>query len=343
MQIDFHNRKLKLCGGRYEARIFDPAEESETHSVESGNIRVLMALRCKLLPRTERLVKCRTEKPMTKRKDYIFEPSRGDDDRFGAPYSIHSQGAVVGECWIKVVNLGDTEEEWCDGYELGKLCQIKGVCREPREPLKPVTRRGKKNLLDSLKIGQNLTGQQREELRNLLAKFSDVFYTGGPLPLVDVGVEHTVRVKEPATPIACRPRRLDPVSEQEVKRELEKLLEMRVIRQSNSLWAAPVVCARRADGTLRLALDYRKLNEASEPATPPSDSSDRRFTRPFSVSTVFLGPGREGRISPDAVKKGGFRSDSFRSTMGAMRMGGENSVRTQRSRMLLSTDDGDCT
>ena len=49
--------------------------------------------------------------------------------------------------------LGDTEEELCDGYELGKLCQIKGVCREPREPLKPVTRRGKKNLLDSLKIG----------------------------------------------------------------------------------------------------------------------------------------------------------------------------------------------
>ena len=28
-----------------------------------------------------------------------------------------------------------------------------------------------------------------------------------------------------------------------------------------------MVCARRADGTLRLALDYRKLNEASEPAT----------------------------------------------------------------------------
>ena len=42
---------------------------------------------------------------------------------------------------------------------------------------------------------------------------------------------------------------------------------MRVIRQSNSPWAAPVICARRTDGTLRLALDYRKLNEVSEPAT----------------------------------------------------------------------------
>ena len=343
LQIDFHNRKLKLCGGRYEARIFDPAEKSETHSVESGNIRVLTALRCKLPPRTGRLVKCRTDKPMTNRKDYIFEPSRGDDDRFGAPYSIHGQGAVVGECWIKVVNLGDTEEELCDGYELGKFCQIKGVCREPREPLKPVTRRGKKNLLDSLKIGQNLTGQQREELRNLFVKFSDVFYTGGPLPLVDVGVEHTVRVKEPTTPIACRPRRLDPVSEQEVKRELEKLLEMRVIRQSNSPWAAPVVCARRADGTLRLALDYRKLNEASEPVTlHPIPLIDDLLDHLASAQYFSVLDTKAG-YHQMPLKKGGFRGDSFRSAMGAIRMGGENSVWTQRSRILLSTDNSDCT
>ena len=112
LQIDFHNRKIKMCGKRYEFNIFDPAEESET--VESGNIRVLTAMTCRLPPRTERLVKCRTDRAMVGGKDYIFEPARGDDDRFGAPYSIHSQGAIVGECWIKVANLGDTEEELCD-------------------------------------------------------------------------------------------------------------------------------------------------------------------------------------------------------------------------------------
>ena len=110
----------------------------------------------------------------------------------------------MSECWIKVANLGDTEKELCAGYELGKLCQIKNVCREPGEPLKPVNRRRKKSLLDSLKIGQTFTGQQREELRNLLARFSNVFFTRRPLPLVDalVGVKHKVRVIEPYTPIS---------------------------------------------------------------------------------------------------------------------------------------------
>ena len=113
LQTDFHNRKIKMCGKRYEVNIFDPAEESET--VESGNIRMLTAMRCRLQLRTELFVKCRTDRAMVGGKDHILEPARGGDDRFGAPYSIHSQGAIVGECWIRVAKLGDTEEELCDG------------------------------------------------------------------------------------------------------------------------------------------------------------------------------------------------------------------------------------
>ena len=49
--------------------------------------------------------------------------------------------------------------------------------------------------------------------------------------------------------------------------QLDTLLEQGLIRSSNSPWASPVVCARRADGTLRLALDYRLVNAVSYPAT----------------------------------------------------------------------------
>ena len=42
---------------------------------------------------------------------------------------------------------------------------------------------------------------------------------------------------------------------------------MGVIRQSNSPWAAPIVCARKSNGRLRLAIDYRGLNSVSVPAT----------------------------------------------------------------------------
>ncbi len=67
--------------------------------------------------------------------------------------------------------------------------------------------------------------------------------------------------------MACRPRRLSQEEEREVKKEIDTLLEQGLIRRSNSPWASPVVCARRADGSLRLALDYRLVNAVSYPAT----------------------------------------------------------------------------
>ena len=42
---------------------------------------------------------------------------------------------------------------------------------------------------------------------------------------------------------------------------------MGVVRQSNSPWTASIVCARKADGRLRLAIYYRGLNVVSLAAT----------------------------------------------------------------------------
>ncbi|KAK3883777.1 hypothetical protein Pcinc_011902 [Petrolisthes cinctipes] len=82
-----------------------------------------------------------------------------------------------------------------------------------------------------------------------------------------VGVEHTVRLDPQASPLASWPRRLSPLAEAEVRGEIKKLQEMSVIRKSCSPWAAPIVCACRQDGSLRLAIDYRGVNKVSSPAT----------------------------------------------------------------------------
>lgn len=41
----------------------------------------------------------------------------------------------------------------------------------------------------------------------------------------------------------------------------------RSFRKSCSPWAAPIVCARRQNGSLRLAFDYRDVNKIFSPAT----------------------------------------------------------------------------
>ncbi|KAL0434527.1 UNVERIFIED_CONTAM: Transposon Tf2-11 polyprotein [Sesamum latifolium] len=51
-----------------------------------------------------------------------------------------------------------------------------------------------------------------------------------------------------------------PVELQELKKQIEELLEKGFIRPSTSPWGAPVLFVKKKDGSMRLCVDYRQLN-----------------------------------------------------------------------------------
>ena len=54
-----------------------------------------------------------------------------------------------------------------------------------------------------------------------------------------------------------------PAELKELKTQLQELIDKGFIRPSSSPWGAPVLFVRKKDGTLRLCIDYRKLNEVT--------------------------------------------------------------------------------
>ena len=46
-----------------------------------------------------------------------------------------------------------------------------------------------------------------------------------------------------------------------VKAEINKLLEVSVIRENDSSWSAPIAVVPKVDGGKRLCVDYRALNK----------------------------------------------------------------------------------
>ncbi|GBG82990.1 hypothetical protein CBR_g36519 [Chara braunii] len=75
------------------------------------------------------------------------------------------------------------------------------------------------------------------------------------------------------------PYRLSIPEATKLKRKLEELLRLGFIKPSNSPWGAPVLFARKADGTLRLCIDYRGLNRYTVKNSYPMPRSDELFDR----------------------------------------------------------------
>ena len=63
--------------------------------------------------------------------------------------------------------------------------------------------------------------------------------------------------------MSMTPHRMAPVELQELKVQIQKLLNKGFIRPSTSPWGASVMFAKKNDKILRLCIDYQQLNKVT--------------------------------------------------------------------------------
>ncbi len=118
-------------------------------------------------------------------------------------------------------------------------------------------------LLEILKIEHpDLTQAQWDVALELLLKNNDCFSLDHGELRMTKGIEVEIDT-EGVRPIRQAPRRLAYAIRDEVKKEVDKLLGLRVVQESNSPWSSPIVAMRKKDGTLHLCVDYHKLNDVT--------------------------------------------------------------------------------
>jgi len=109
---------------------------------------------------------------------------------------------------------------------------------------------------------EDLTETQREKLRDLLAKHSDVFSKNECDFGYTTAVTHNIPTGD-APPIKQRHRRIPPQVFQEVKKHVRDLVSQGILRESCSPWASPAVIVIKKDGSVRFCCDYRRLNKVT--------------------------------------------------------------------------------
>ena len=105
--------------------------------------------------------------------------------------------------------------------------------------------------------------RQESGLPQVVCEYEDVLpdELPGLRPQWDVGF--TIELHLGTLLISMTPHRMASVELQELKVQIQELLDKDFIRPSTSPWGAPVLFAVKNDKTLRLCIDYRQLNRVT--------------------------------------------------------------------------------
>ena len=131
---------------------------------------------------------------------------------------------------------------------------------------------GQKEDAADVKFGEALTYDQNRELQMLVERFSEIFSDGpGDTNLAQHRIDLTSDVPVRQTPYAV-PFAL----KSSLKKELQQMEDLGIIRKSDSPYASPVVVVKKKDGSNRICIDFRRLNKITvtdpQPIPSPAES-----------------------------------------------------------------------
>jgi hypothetical protein len=107
-----------------------------------------------------------------------------------------------------------------------------------------------------------LEGKPLENI-NVVCEYPDVFLEELPGMPPDRDIEFSIELLPGTAPISKRHYRMDVKDLVELQKQIEELLEKGFIRPSSSPWGAPVLFVSKKDGSRRMCVDYRSLNEVT--------------------------------------------------------------------------------
>ena len=196
----------------------------------------------------------------------LFEPSES-----GLPAGLLASHALVrvvrGTAYIPIVNVGSTSVLLYPRTVVGTLDEVRvvslpaGVTETPTDVATVASQATSEVVPD--RIGaldlSALPTEDRGKVQSLLRQYDSVFSSHeGDLGCTNL-ISHDIPLLD-NVPVRQRYRRIPPSEYEVVKEHINQLLENQIIRESSSPYGAPIVLVKKKDGSLRMCVDYRQLN-----------------------------------------------------------------------------------
>ena len=263
--LDFLNKhdsvvdiaKRKLIIGSYEVPMFSEGS--------IGCCRVSVSETCSIPPRTEMIVYGDVHMPYRENipTGYgLIEPdenfAKSDCDLIAK--TLHSNAKRVP---LRIMNVSTYVKVVISGTIVAFVSPVEEVVNSEESTTHFTNKTLSPTLSELLnKTSKRLTGKQKNQAKEFLIQHA-ILFANDDKELGKTGViKHKIRTGD-RVPMKKPFRRMPVSMREEVDKHIDDMLERDVIVPSVSPWAAGVVLAKKKDGTTRLCVDYRQLNDAT--------------------------------------------------------------------------------
>ena len=249
---------------------------------EGGDIKqqVRLAKSVKIPARSENIVELRLNAGVCNGKERVIEPTRLLYRRFGVVADAALVGGETTQVTMAVCNMTEKEvvlpEKLCLGTAetVQEVTETENGTQEKREcegekpevwysvdVTTPDTELVPEHVRELYtKSIEDVREEYRGPIAELLREFQDIFATNP----ADIGkttlIVHDIDTGG-AAPVHQRARRQSPDENAGMKGIVENLRSVGIIEPSKSAWASNVRMVKKKDGTWRMCVDYRELND----------------------------------------------------------------------------------
>ena len=163
------------------------------------------------------------------------------------------------------IDVAEVETEW--GIQATQILGIKEDTQNKKEHqgLKLSEEEVKKQLDPFLDCAE----EHKDDLLKILSRHREaVALPGEPVGSTHL-IELSLKLQEGTKPIALAPYKIPHAKQALLDAEIDKLLKEGIICPTVSPWASPVVLVTKPDSSVRLCVDYRRLNLVTESDSYP--------------------------------------------------------------------------
>lgn len=182
---------------------------------------------------------------------------------------LGSYDIILGMDWLEQhspMNI-DWVQKWVEFQHLKETVRLQGIstavghCAEiSMEQLSGMAKSG--SIMYAVQLSNTKSESQSavpECIQQIIQEYQAVFDEPEGLP-PRRNCDHKIPLVEGAQPVNLRPYRYNPELKNEIEKQITEMLQSGVIQHSQSAWSSPALLVRKKDGTWRLSVDYRQLN-----------------------------------------------------------------------------------